>query len=615
MKLAGSYAGRVRLTLWRRKSTLLGAAMVAALLILCLQYNAAKEVVEVPPAPPPEDNDSRGNSVQFVANHLATGAALHGDVSGEEINADPNGNFISGNLIYSGLDPKNTYVPPQRLVHLDLKGAPPKISYLKRVFTLSREMGATGVLLEWEDMFPWTGVLSPLAALNAYTRRDVDEILEAARAAHLEVIPLLQTFGHVEFALKHREFSGLREVPESPQALCPSLNASMDLVRQMIDQVMAVHNGVRYLHIGCDEVFQMGECIRCRSQTRENLFLSHVSRVAEYVRSRFANVIPIIWDDMLRHLPPISLEQFRIGSLVEPMVWVYAEDVYRFVPSSVWEKYAVTFPRIWTASAFKGAFGETLYIPNVKRHLENNLRWLQVMATEGPKFSGGFQGIAVTGWQRYDHFAVLCELLPAAIPSLVVNLLATSHGYFNSSLRNKLNTGLSCGLFGPSGDRGSSFLNLNNDPYLWDQFSRCAFPGHTFYKLLYRLNGIEREVAEMITSVRHDKGWMTAYNVRTNFSSPLRVDELMIDHSRIYHSLTSLVRSAKDSLGEVFDAFTVAEWIEQKIYPMISKLEDISKDANILKSHRIWPKRPFQPLRDLERFGVPMPDNIIPPPG
>lgn len=102
---------------------------------------------------------------------------------------------------------------------------------------------------------------------------------------------------------------------------------------------------------------------------------------------------------------------------------------------------------------------------------------------------------------RYDHFAVLCELLPSAIPSLAVNLLATSHGYFNQSLRTKLNAGLNCGVFGPSAERGASFLNLNNDPFLWDQFSRCAFPGHTFFKLTYRLNGVEREVAELVQSV------------------------------------------------------------------------------------------------------------------
>ena len=81
-------------------------------------------------------------------------------------------------------------------------------------------------------------------------------------------------------------------------------------------------------------------------------------------------------------------------------VWVYAEDVYRFVPSMVWDKFAAVFPYVWSASAFKGAFGETLYIPNVKRHLENNLRWLEVMSSEGPKFKGGFRGIALTGWQR-----------------------------------------------------------------------------------------------------------------------------------------------------------------------------------------------------------------------
>jgi len=67
----------------------------------------------------------------------------------------------------------------------------------------------------------------------------------------------------------------------------------------------------------------------------------------------------------------------------------------------VWDKLATVFPYVWSASAFKGAFGETLYIPNVKRHLENNLRWLEVMSAESPKFKGGFRGIALTGWQRW----------------------------------------------------------------------------------------------------------------------------------------------------------------------------------------------------------------------
>ena len=49
------------------------------------------------------------------------------------------------------------YIPSRRLVHLDFKGAPPRLPYLKGVLALAANLGATGVLLEWEDMFPWSG--------------------------------------------------------------------------------------------------------------------------------------------------------------------------------------------------------------------------------------------------------------------------------------------------------------------------------------------------------------------------------------------------------------------------------------------------------------------------
>lgn len=115
--------------------------------------------------------------------------------------------------------------------------------------------------------------------------------------------------------------------------------------------------------------------------------------------------------------------------------------------------------------------------------------------------------------------------------------------------------------------------------------------------------------------MRQHKGWMTAYNVRNNFSTPIRIDELMADQPRLYHSVTTMIHSAKDVLAEVFDSYTVAEWIEQKLYPLVVQLEDLQRDAAKLKSFRVWPKRPLPPLQDLERLGVPMPSNVIPPPG
>lgn len=86
--------------------------------------------------------------------------------------------------------------------------------------------------------------------------------------------------------------------------------------------MMQLHKNVNYLHIGCDEVFTLGRCSRCRKKLRDELFLSHVTQVAKYIRKRYPYVTPIIWDDMLRVLPFSTLDQFKIGKLVEPMVLI-----------------------------------------------------------------------------------------------------------------------------------------------------------------------------------------------------------------------------------------------------------------------------------------------------
>ncbi|XP_030749935.1 hexosaminidase D-like isoform X1 [Sitophilus oryzae] len=497
---------------------------------------------------------------------------------------------------------KKPYVPNHRIVHFDLKGAPPTIMYFKKIMSLAKNVGATGLLIEYEDMFPYTGILKPLSAKNAYTVEEVKEILKYAQDLKLEVIPLIQTFGHMEFALKHKEFANIREVPGSPQALCPSRNASFDLIRELISQVVDMHPTSKYLHIGCDEVFEMGECEVCRMELHETLFLRHVQNVANIVNEKKPNLKIIIWDDMLRHISSQNLQAANLGDLVQPMVWVYAEDIYRFVQPPIWDKYAAVFKTAWTASAFKGAFGETLYIPNAKRHLENNMRWLEVMSTQSTIFKHNLGGIVLTGWQRYDHFAVLCELLPAAIPSLVLNLLATSNGFFNATLKDQFLSNLNCPQ--PGDRRSSPFLNLEGDPKMWEKLSRCMFPGNGFFKLMYRLHNIENEAKEYIDMATKHKGWLTDYNAKYNYSLPLRVEELTQDLPRVYHGMVSLARNAADSLNGLVDNYTISEWIEQRIYPYMVELEKIQNKSTNLKGVNYWPARPLPMLKELQKHGI-----------
>lgn len=107
-----------------------------------------------------------------------------------------------------------------KIVHLDLKGAPPKPEYFEELFPLLAKLGATGILMEYEDMFPYSGLpVENTPAHNAYTPATVSKINKLAKENHLEIIPLIQTFGHMEFLLKLPEHLHLREVPDQPQVL------------------------------------------------------------------------------------------------------------------------------------------------------------------------------------------------------------------------------------------------------------------------------------------------------------------------------------------------------------------------------------------------------------
>ena len=145
---------------------------------------------------------------------------------------------------------KSLYTPKQRLVHIDLKGAPPKMDFLLKFLQLIKNWGATGILIEYEDTFPFEGILKDVAAGNHYTKSDIYNLLIKCKELKLDVIPLVQTFGHMEFILKHGQFAHLRDNSIMPESICPCHEQAMHVISLYIDQVMALHKDVKHLHIG-----------------------------------------------------------------------------------------------------------------------------------------------------------------------------------------------------------------------------------------------------------------------------------------------------------------------------------------------------------------------------
>nr|XP_026653482.1 hexosaminidase D isoform X2 [Zonotrichia albicollis] len=434
----------------------------------------------------------------------------------------------------------------RRLVHLDLKGAAPRAQYLEQVLPLLRALGATGLLLEYEDTFPYTGPLEVLQAPHAYSPEELQALLSWARAQGLDVVPLVQSFGHMEFVLKHRQFAHLREVKELPNALNPHKEESLALVKAMIDQVMALHQDLQWFHIGCDEVYYLGEgeeskqWLQQQNNTPQKLCLSHIKAVATCLAWSYPMVTPIVWDDMLRG---ISEETLAVQLI---------------------EKYRrCGFSKVWFASAFKGATGANQSLTLIGHHLRNQLEWLQV-AQRSP--ADVLEGIALTGWQRYDHFAVLCELLPVAIPSLAVCLQALKNGGFSEKVKENVEN-----LLG--------MPNLEIETFMSPGLG--TFPGSSVLTLVTQISfHLKSSVDELLERNRYSTGWFSPYHRKRKIIHPIIVHHLQPDAVRLFSKWSAVVQDLQAAMEQVFPRCAIEEWMEENVHPHLQKLQGVVEDLD-----------------------------------
>lgn len=67
---------------------------------------------------------------------------------------------------------QTSVVLPNVIVHIDLK-VPPKLKYLESLLPMFKKHGVTGLLMEYDDMFPYEGILVNISARNCYGKYEV----------------------------------------------------------------------------------------------------------------------------------------------------------------------------------------------------------------------------------------------------------------------------------------------------------------------------------------------------------------------------------------------------------------------------------------------------------
>ncbi|KAK9879936.1 hypothetical protein WA026_008445 [Henosepilachna vigintioctopunctata] len=473
----------------------------------------------------------------------------------------------------------------KRYVHLDLKGAPPKVSYYRYLFSIFAEVGIRGILIEYEDMFPFKGnSFNNLSALNAYSVGDIKVINNLAQENNLEIIPLVPVFGELEFALKLDEFKHLREIPELPQVVCPSNVESMELITEMVMQVIEAHPNLRAIHIGGGEILYLGRCKKCKEKinslkiSKEDLYLQHIKMLCNFIRHKYPKMSILIWDDQLRYLlDEESQNRFHDFNII-PVVKQFDSDVFDKLGSPLWNEYAKYFTKIWIASAFKGATGVDDYIVNVAHYMQNHRSWMSVI--DNYKYSVNFSAIIITGLQRYNHFSTLCELLPVALPSLVMNLkILESKDINHLEASKQVGKIFKCqqayALMGPS---------LGTP--------RCSFPGSEILENVYRLHQLIDDFKQIAQSLEV-KGWMSSFNSHYGFSSPEHVMRVATQLNHFEKEINEIENDMSRALLDVYDAFTKNEWIFTYILPLKRQISELQRTKAKCLSKNIWPRKPF----------------------
>lgn len=475
----------------------------------------------------------------------------------------------------------------ERIVHVDLKGAVPNVEYFRGFFKMLKEFGATGILLEYEDVFPYTGRLSEAVNGQKLSMKDVQFIKQQANDNGLYIIPLVQTYGHLEWILKLKSFSHLRDNHEYPQVITQCLEESYDLIFDMLDQVIDQHKESKYFHVGLDEVYYKLQHPNC-SQTPfqgdfTKAFLSHLTRVAEHVRKRLPHATILIWDDMLHNMDEQIMEQYKpeINKYqIEPMIWAYMENVVSWFQPYLYVKYGHIFRNVWAASAYKGASGELAAVTSIQHHYRNHLGWIQVILDKHKRNVVNFRGICLTGWTRYDHFLALCDLLPQAVPSLIMNLQTMQYGSISPERKFQIGKRLGC----------SNEIPWKGETSYYGQIA-CTFPGHEVYEAILPIDGLIKSSTE---SMEYVSKYMTPININYNYLHKQRAHECLQRLNQDYYALLQFKTRFEQAGRTMYTNETVNEWLAVYLIPHLDPVYNMLKTIKSQISTSNWKPRPQQ---------------------
>ena len=160
----------------------------------------------------------------------------------------------------------------------------------------------------------------------------------------LEVVPEVQSFSHSQYInmaypylaekiekneLENVDLNDEDEAADEfyPSSMCPLHPEHYQVIFGIIDEVLEAVKPTRFIHMGHDEIWNMGKCSKCSVVPKADLFAEEVTRLNDYVKSK--NLKMMIWSDMLQpreHGVPNAINKIPKDIIMLDFIWYFYLD-------------------------------------------------------------------------------------------------------------------------------------------------------------------------------------------------------------------------------------------------------------------------------------------------
>ena len=170
---------------------------------------------------------------------------------------------------------------------------------------------------------------------------EVRELLAYARELGFEIIPEVQSLGHVQYlTYAHPEIGEKEEVDKDVKdtrnedlrpsnfythCYCPSNEKSYEIIFELMDEIIEVAKPQRYVHIGHDEVYHLGKCPKCKDTPHAVLFARDVNRLYDYLKAKGYGTM--MWSDMIqpvtKYETPDAIDMLPKDIVMLDFIWYF----------------------------------------------------------------------------------------------------------------------------------------------------------------------------------------------------------------------------------------------------------------------------------------------------